>query len=288
MLVAPASKGEAEAIILYALRGDTYAEHRTIVVSASSLSLTDDARVLAFIRDRRSVQLLNTSDGRDITPPPLRDTLREIIDPYELSLSPNGRFLAMVSIPSDRTEGQSLAVVETRSGKKVAGGSHMNRINKFVFSANEKYLATAGQDNDGQIFYLSETKKPATLHLSRPVKEAIFDSQSKTLALVSDDGSSIGSSVSIFDVSSARETTRLQHRQLVRALGFSRDGKYLVTSSSVVEPDRQDQSERHRLIVWTLETNELLAEAERRIKALPVAINRGHVGLPTVEEGPLP
>lgn len=288
MLVAPASKGEAEAIILYGLRGDTYAEHKTIVVAASSLSLTDDARMLAIIRDRRSVQILDTSDGRDITPPPLRDTLREIIDPYELSLSPNGRFLAMASIPSDRTGSQSLTVVETRSGKPVASGSHMNRINRFVFSADEKYLATAGQDNDAQILYLSETKKTATLHLSRPVKDAVFDARSKTLALVSDDDSSVGSSVSIFDAASARETTRLQHRQLVRALAFSRDGKYLATSSSVVEPDREDQSKRYRLMVWTLETNELLAEAERRIKALPVAINKGHVGLRTIEEGPTP
>jgi WD40 repeat protein len=99
-------------------------------------------------------------------------------------------------------------------------------LEAISYSEDSAIIATAGQDNQAQLWDAASGRKRQTFALDQPAWSIGLSAAGKYLATGSNDGVA-----RVWEVSTGRELVRLPHSGAVRLVRFTRDGKQVLTAS---------------------------------------------------------
>lgn len=261
--------GGGELVIVYRRAADnTYAEWNRLRLDeqTSAIELSADGQHLAVVNT--NARVWDVPRKRDVTPEGLRK--REQV--RDIKFSPEGRFVAALDFSADVLLPHSVRVWRLADGREFEQLTHTNGDPLYLFSPGDRFLLTAGGDRLTRLVDLS-TGRVQTLNDDARNLTAAFSPDGSLLGVGSDEGI-----VEVY-LTNAAETpiTRLRHAGAINALAFSEDNRRVATASGV-QGDEEDfayygNEENFPVRIWLLRPEDLIAEAQARLDALP-KVNR--------------
>ncbi len=258
-------EGEGDLVIVYRrAAGDAYAEWIRLRLDepASSIDLSPDGRHLAV--QGKSVRVWELPQGRDVTPAGLRT--REGFG--SLKFSPEGRFLATLDYIRGVTDPGAVRVWRLSDGEELEPLNHTGAILVCLFSPDDRLLLAAGEDRVTRLLDLS-TGRARMLSDDTRIQTAAFSPDGSLLGVGSDEG------MAEVYLTDGKDTSvaRLQHVKAINALAFSEDNRRLATASGLQRgsefPEGWDNEENFPVRFWLLRPDDLIAQAQARLDALP-------------------
>jgi WD40 repeat protein len=281
-------------VTVYELIGDGYRLHRRQTLRDSAklgiynakLALTPDGvRLITYADD--IVHIWNLQSGEDITPLPLRalSTPAAINEVNAIELSPAGTYLAVAYTRTALKKGSEgdverdpedeymeaqlvkpndVVVVRLSDGAAVNRIEHSAKITVMTFSGRENYLLTASAKGLTILVRPDGSQSAQTIRSDSEVSSATFSADERYLALGAKEGTTV-----LLAGEPQSEISFLPDTGAVTEIVFSPDGKLLATLSHRESTPFQNSDEDDPLRVWHLAPNDLLADAKRRLAAVP-------------------
>ena len=190
----------------------------------TSISFSPDGQTLAIGSSNR---LIGSLDGSvrlwDVRTRELGRTLELTTVPVDVSLSPDGRLLAIAGLDG------TIYFWDVMTGERRHTIEHAHSVHcsSVSFSPDGQTLASGGSDNIVRLWDVSTGALRHTLtEHTGSVNTVAFSPDGKTLASGSHDAT-----VRLWDVSTGEPRQELGHRDLVLSVSFSPDGKTLASAS---------------------------------------------------------
>lgn len=191
-------------------------------------------------------------------------------NPDALSLSADGRVIAAHFSRGSRGY---VRVYDLAAGRDLTTESlkSLDTLSSMTLSPAGRFVAVAqvanvaSQRQIGRVLLIDlTTGNVVTLADDTVLTSFAFSRDGRHLGVGTLDGL-----LRVFDTERpGEEVARIQHTGGVTAVSFSDDGKYVATASSDPHANRLDEEESYPLRVWLLRPDDLIAEAEGRLKSL--------------------
>jgi WD40 repeat protein len=217
--------------------------------STGSLIMSSDGSLLAYINTAGALSLRFVND-RSHTPVHF-----DVQNVSGLLFSKSGLYLAATS------DQNTLIVFRTADGARLGRILHNGNIEDVAFSEDGRFVATAGNSLDANVLNIASGEVQTFSH-TNPVSKVVFSPQADSLATISSTREE--SVITLFSLKSRAETARLFQGEDVKLLAFSRDGRYLVAAGSIVKQAKKETL--YRAMVWNVRTDDLVREAEKRLR----------------------
>ena len=217
--------------------------------SIEAFAISEDERYL-FVGDvEKTVHVIEIAAKQTVNLSLEIDSLNSLV------VSPNGRYL-IVNTTEEFLSENEMVVVDVQSRKEVfrlANATPLKNQASYVqgaraaVSPDSQYIAVSIYDPDqgsqasgkAQVLDISAGRKILETNYTQDVVAAAFSSDGKQLAISSGFISSVSwttgitdYAVSVWDITTAKESARIIQNHPAKALAFSLDGKYLTTQSS--------------------------------------------------------
>lgn len=193
--------------------------------SIFDIAISQDGKYLAVAGDNNKALLVDAGTGKVLAELPHPDAIQSMV------FSPDGRFLATTGTGKDLRE---VHVWEVPSGLTMPDLSHETGIiRKATFSPDGNYLATVVDDLDGEVasgVYLWDTKTRRNTFLPHDafVMDAEFSPDGRFIATGGKE-----SVIRIYDVETKKEAKRIQQKEPINVLHFSKDGRLILTGNEL-------------------------------------------------------
>jgi WD40 repeat protein len=218
------------------------------------IALSSDGSHLVILNRDGTVYIMLVSNGTEVTP----DSIRKLWGVSSIKISPKGQYLATLidhetKNDKDRKEEnspQDLQVWKLADGVLVNSLRHDKYIKGFDFSSDERFLGTGSKDGTAQILDLSGLRLDR-LEIGASVLSVAFSLDGRYFGIGTEEGIS-----RVYEAANITEVTQLQHDGAVNAIAFSRDNRYVATTSNDV------------LRVWLLQQSDLIKNGSDRLRAL--------------------
>jgi WD40 repeat protein len=264
------AEGGGDSVIVYRRsEGNAYAEWSRLQLdeSVSGMELSAGGRYLAVLS--KTVRVWELSQKRDVTPA----GLRQVEGFGALRFSPEGHFLATLNFVNSVVQPVDVRVWRLADGVELESLKHTGSILVCLFSPRERLLLTAGEDRVTRLLDLS-TGRARMLGDDTRIQTAAFSPDGSLFGVGSDEGVV---EVYLTDGSDT-SVARLKHVKAINALAFSEDNRRLATASGLQGgseiPEGWENEENFPVRFWLLRPEDLIAEAQTRLDALPPKVNR--------------
>ncbi|HYJ87726.1 MAG TPA: hypothetical protein VEW46_16805, partial [Pyrinomonadaceae bacterium] len=259
-----------EVVNVFTLEGDKYVQRESIKDLFNRtyfcLSMKHDGSVIAYKNLEGKVILRNPRGNSRVFV-----TLEDQDSLSCMEFSPKGTYLVFFStVKQGDADKHSAIIYRTADGVRM-GEIPRNGVNDQTFSADERFIATAGDNGVVQVLEIKNWKVQSYSH-SNPVYKVVLDPQGEFLATISTERDACSltrneapeSIVTIFDRKGGSESARLFQKGCVKWLSFSPDGTHLATAAELETPGEP----LHRVTVWNVGVDDLVREAESRLKCM--------------------
>lgn len=261
VLAGPSATGQGHAAVIYRSAEGSFDKGTPVMLKDSEpikIGLTSDGRLLTIINGDSTAQVWNVSNGQEVTPAGLKN-LKTV---GSLKLSPEGRFLAAVN-GIEQSEPGSVHVWRLADGQGFDPLTHAGAVQSYVFSPDGRQLLVAGSDYG----------MTRLLDLSTGRASRVFNGMLVTAAAFSSDGRYLGvglrsGDLKVFmtsDLENEIFDTKLYGE--ITAVAFSYDSRRVAAAATSRYFSNEERP--HRLGVWLLQPEDLLAEASARLAKLP-------------------
>jgi WD40 repeat protein len=157
-----------------------------------------------------------------------------------------------------------VVVVRLSDGAVVNRIQHTARIKVMAFSGHENYLLTASATGSTILGRPDASQSAQTIRSDSEVSSVAFSADERYLALGAKEGTRV-----LLAGEPQSEIAFLPDTGEVTEVVFSPDARLLATRSNRESTSFQNSDENHPLRVWHLAPDDLLADAKRRVAAIP-------------------
>ena len=176
-----------------------------------------------------------------------------------VAFSPDGRFVVSAS------DDQTARVWEASTGQEVARMTHDNTVTSVAFSPDGKFVVSGSSDNTARVWEASTGQEVARMTHDGQVNFVAFNPDGEFVVSggcdeQNDLGACAQGSARVWEASTGQEVARMTHDGQVNSLGFSPDGKFVVSGGC----DKQSQfgdCVQGSARVWQWRPQDLIANA---------------------------